>query len=99
MAARLHASRRAREELISLIEERLSTASGKDELDQAGDIIDCGRGAGRRSGDAIGRDYYELGRSSRRGCQPPITHAARRLCASSRPASCPTTAGRKTQCT
>ena len=49
MAARLHSSLRAPEELISLIEGRLSTASGKDALDQAGDTIDCGKGAGRRS--------------------------------------------------
>ena len=97
MAARLHSSLRAREELISLIEGSYPQLRARMSLIKQATRLIVEEALGGGAGDAIGRDYYELGRSSRRRYQPPITRAARRLCASSRSASWPTTAERKTQ--
>ena len=61
MATRLPASMRAREELMSLIEGRLSTASAKDELFKLATRLVVEEALERLAGDAVGREYYEHG--------------------------------------
>src|SRR3974377_35771 len=61
MATRLPASQRTREELTALIEGRLSTASGKDELVKLGTRLIVEEALEGEAGDAVGRDYYEHG--------------------------------------
>jgi putative transposase len=61
MARRLPASMRTREELTSLIEGRLSTASAKDELVKLATRLIIEEGLEGEAGDAVGRDYYEHG--------------------------------------
>src|SRR6266568_6913898 len=60
-AARLPASMRTREELMSLIEGRLSTASAKDELVKLATRLVVEEALEGEAGDAIGREYYEHG--------------------------------------
>jgi putative transposase len=59
MAKRLPASMRTREELKSLIEGRLSTASAKDELVKLATRLIIEEGLEGEAGDVVGRDYYE----------------------------------------
>jgi transposase-like protein len=59
MARRLPASMRTREELMSLIEGRLSTASAKDELVKLATRLIIEEGLEGEASDAVGRDYYE----------------------------------------
>jgi putative transposase len=61
MARRLPASMRTREELTSLIEGRLSTASAKDELVRLATRLIIEEGLEGEAGDAVGRNYYEHG--------------------------------------
>jgi Transposase, Mutator family len=61
MATRLPASQRTREELRALIEGRLSTASGKDELVKLAARLIVEEALEGETADAIGRDYYEHG--------------------------------------
>jgi putative transposase len=61
MAARVPASQRTREELTSLIEGRLSTASAKDELVQLATRLIVEEALEGEASDAIGRDYYQHG--------------------------------------
>jgi putative transposase len=61
MAARVPASQRTREELTSVIEGRLSTASAKDELVKLATRLIVEVALEGKASDAIGRDYYEHG--------------------------------------
>ncbi|MEJ2374460.1 MAG: transposase [Pseudolabrys sp.] len=62
MATRIPASQRTREELLTaLIEGRLSTASGKDELVKLATRLIVEEALEGEAGDAVGRDYYEHG--------------------------------------
>ena len=61
MATRLPASMRTREELTSLIEGRLSTASAKDELVKLATRLVVEEALEGEAGDAVGREYYEHG--------------------------------------
>ena len=61
MATRLPASQRTREELQALIEGRLSTVSGKDELVKLAARLIVEEALEGETADAIGRDYYEHG--------------------------------------
>jgi transposase-like protein len=61
MATRLPASQRTREELRSLIEGRLSTAAGKDELIKLATRLIVEEALEGESGDVVGRDYYARG--------------------------------------
>jgi transposase-like protein len=67
MATRLPASQRTREELMSLIEGRLSTVSGKDELVKLATRLIVEEALESESGDALGRDYYEHGAAPGQG--------------------------------
>src|SRR6516164_6715869 len=58
MATRLPASQRTREELRSLIEGRLSTAAGKDELIKLATRLIVEEALEGETGDVVGRDYY-----------------------------------------
>jgi putative transposase len=59
--ARLPASMRTREELTSLIEGRLSTASARDELVKLATRLVVEEALEGEAGDAVGREYYEHG--------------------------------------
>src|SRR6476619_2060765 len=61
MATRLPGSRRTREELTTLIEGRLSTASAKDELVKLATRLIVEEALEGEASDALGRDYYEHG--------------------------------------
>jgi putative transposase len=61
MRTRLPASQHTREELRSLIEGRLSTASAKDELVKLATRLIVEETLESEAGDAVGRDYYEHG--------------------------------------
>ncbi len=61
MATRLPASMRTREELTSLIEGRLATASAKDELVKLATRLVVEEVLEGEAGDAVGREYYEHG--------------------------------------
>jgi putative transposase len=61
MATRLPASMRTREELMSLIEGRLSTASAKDELVKLATRLVVEEALEGEAGDAVGREYYAHG--------------------------------------
>ncbi len=61
MATRLPASMRTREELTSLIEGRLSTASAKDELVKLATRLVVEEALEGEAGDVVGREYYEHG--------------------------------------
>jgi len=61
MATRLPASQRTREELRSLIEGRLSTAAGKDELIKLATRLIVEEALEGETGDVVGRDYYAHG--------------------------------------
>lgn len=61
MEKRLPASQRTREELTDLIEGRLSTASGKDELVKLATRLIVEEALEGEATDAIGRDYYAHG--------------------------------------
>ena len=61
MRTRLPASQHTREELRSLIEGRLSTASAKDELVQLATRLIVEETLESEAGDVVGRDYYEHG--------------------------------------
>ena len=61
MATRIPASQRTREDLTSLIEGRLSTASAKDELVKLATRLIVEEALEGEAGDTIGRDYYEHG--------------------------------------
>src|ERR1700746_3569943 len=67
MARRLPASMRTREELMSVIEGRLSTASAKDELVKVATRLIIEEGLEGEASDAIGRDYYEHGAEAGQG--------------------------------
>jgi putative transposase len=67
MARRLPASMRTREELMSVIEGRLSTASAKDELVKLATRLIIEEGLEGEASDAIGRDYYEHGAQAGQG--------------------------------
>ena len=67
MATRLPASQRTREELRLLIEGRLSTASGKDELVKLATRLIVEEAMECETGDAIGRDYYVHGAAPGQG--------------------------------
>jgi len=67
MAVRLPASQRTREELTDLIEGRLSTASGKDELVKLATRLIVEEALEGEATDAIGRDYYAHGAQPGRG--------------------------------
>jgi putative transposase len=67
MARRLPASMRTREELTSLIEGRLSTASAKDELVRLATRLIIEEGLEGEADDAVGRDYYEHGAQAGQG--------------------------------
>src|SRR5262249_20542454 len=66
MTKRLPASMRTREELSSLIEGRLSTASAKDELVKLARLV-VEEALEGEAGDAVGRDYYEHGAARGQG--------------------------------
>ena len=61
MRTRLPASQHTREELRSLIEGRLSTASAKDELVKLATRLIVEETLESEAGDVVGRDYYEHG--------------------------------------
>src|SRR5437016_1696080 len=63
----LPASMRTREELRSLIEGRLSTASAKDELIKLATRLIIEEGLEGEAGDAVGRNYYEHGAQTGQG--------------------------------
>jgi putative transposase len=67
MANRIPASMRTREELSALIEGKLSTASGKDELVKLATRLIVEEALEGEAGDALGRDYYEHGAEPGRG--------------------------------
>ena len=67
MTKRLPASMRTREELSSLIEGRLSTASAKDELVKLATRLVVEEALEGEAGDAVGRDYYEHGAAPGQG--------------------------------
>jgi hypothetical protein len=67
MATRLLASQRTREELMALIEGRLSTVSAKDELVKLATRLIVEEAVEGEAGDAVGRDYYEHGAQRRPG--------------------------------
>ena len=67
MATRLPASQRTREELKSLIEGRLSTASAKDDLVKLATRLIVEEALEGESGDVVGRDYYEHGAAPGQG--------------------------------
>ena len=64
---RVPASMRTREELTSLIEGRLSTASAKDELVKLATRLVVEEALEAEVGDAIGREYYEHGAAPGQG--------------------------------
>ena len=61
MATRLPGSRRTREELTTLIEGRLSTASAKDELVKLATRLIVEEALEGEASDALGRDCYDHG--------------------------------------
>jgi len=67
MATRLPASTRTREELTSLIEGRLSTASAKDELVKLATRLVVEEVLEGEAGDAVGREYYAHGAAPGQG--------------------------------
>jgi hypothetical protein len=69
MARRLPASMRTREELMSLIEGWLSTASAKDELVKLATRLIIEEGLEGEASDAVGRDYCELAAQAGQGCR------------------------------
>ena len=64
---RVPASMRTREELTSLIEGRLSTASAKDELVKLATRLVVEEALEAEVGDTIGREYYEHGAAPGQG--------------------------------
>ena len=67
MANRLPASMRTREELQALIEGRLSTAAGREELVKLATRLVVEEALEAEARDAIGRDYYEHGAAPGQG--------------------------------
>ncbi|MGH6874043.1 MAG: IS256 family transposase [Aestuariivirgaceae bacterium] len=67
MANRIPASMRTREELSALIEGKLATPSGKDELVKLATRLIVEEALEGEAGDALGRDYYEHGAEPGRG--------------------------------
>jgi putative transposase len=67
MANRIPASMRTREELSALIEGKLATASGKDELVKLATRLIVEEALEGEASDTLGRDYYEHGAEPGRG--------------------------------
>ena len=93
MATRLPASMRTREELMSLIEGRLSTASAKDELFKLATRLVVEEALERLAGDAVGREYYEHGPRPGQGYRNAIRPGCRRRPPHRYPARYPSTDG------